>query len=485
MNEFEEKVKDCRKQVRQIYNSVVGESKKATDVNQIFNQIKFINPQRAINDISFLREGKGLTVSRKFDKSSLEAFSKIEERIYDYLLNAFDPDLCLSNFVRVIKQADFPSIWYNEFTDENFLNIFLQLCERSQLVIDLFAEDKILRESFLSRDFLIEATPIDIKNIRLKNILFRLAVQLAIKLIEPATASEVLSDTIKEKIKSSSEEFSTKKNWKNDYLIIVLGSTGTGTMTFASDVDLIFAVRNSSKYESIQKDFQELLGNLKKELSPFTVDCRLRPEGTSSQLVWDFEKYIEYLNNRARIWELQSFLKASFVCGNKKLFNLLSESFQQRVSRLSEKEVLNGINEIRSKSLSSFPVELNLVDLKKNPGGLSDIEYIAHFYLLSTTESGDASIGNAIPEILRHLSTQWNNKKVSNELADNYIFIKNLEIFNQLAFSSTSSKISDDGNKYDKLARFMEFENGAALKKELNSVLQFDRETFSAIIPKK
>ena len=479
--EFKDKVKDCREQVREIYNSVVGESKKATDKSKIFSQIKFTNSQRAVSDISFLREGKGLTLSRKFDKTALEAFSKIEEKVYEYLMSAEDPDLCLSNFVRIIKQADFPSIWYNEFTDINFLKIFLELCERSQLVIDLFAEDKILRESFLSRDFLSET----MNKTRLKNILFKLAVQLSLKLIEPETASKILSDAVREKIQLLAEEFSKKKKWQNDYLIIVLGSTGTGTMTFASDVDLIFAVRNSGKYQSIQKDFQELLGNLKKELSPFTVDCRLRPEGASSQLVWDFAKYVEYLNNRARIWEMQSFLKACFVSGNEKLFVKLTETFIQRVSKLSGREILTEINEIRAKSISSFPAEMNLIDLKKNSGGLSDVEYVAHYLLLSTPESAFVFIGKAIPKIMKKYTTTTKHKKVLNELADNYIFIKNLEFFNQLAFSSSSSKITDDGNRYDKLARFMEFENGTGLKKKLNSVLQFNRESYSAIIQKK
>jgi glutamate-ammonia-ligase adenylyltransferase len=485
LNEFKEKVKDCRKQVREIYNSVVGESKKATDKSKIFSQIKFTNPQRAKSDISFLREGKGLTISRKFDKTALDAFSKIEEKIYEYLLNAEDPELCLSNFVRVIKQADFPSIWYNEFNDGNFLKIFLELCDRTQLVIDLFAEDKVLRESFLSRDFLNEISIDEIKKIRFKNILFRLAIQLTIKLIEPATASKVLSEAVREKINWLSEDFSKKKKWKNDYLIIVLGSTGTRTMTFASDVDLIFAVKNSGKYEKIQKEFQELLRILKKELSPFTVDCRLRPEGASSQLVWDFEKYVEYMNNRARIWEMQSFLKASFVSGNENLFVKLTESFIQRVSNLSGKEILTGINEIRAKSLSSFPAEMNLVDLKKNSGGLSDVEYVAHYLLLSTPESAFNFIGRAIPGVLREHTTESKHKKVLNELADNYIFIKNLEIFNQLAFSSTSSKLSIEEKKFNKLARFIEYENGAVLKKKLNSVLQFNRESYSSIILKK
>jgi [glutamine synthetase] adenylyltransferase / [glutamine synthetase]-adenylyl-L-tyrosine phosphorylase len=478
LNEFKEKVKDYRKQVREIYNSVVGESKKTTDKSKIFSQVKLTNPQRAVSDISFLREGKGLTVSRKFDKSALEAFSKIEEKVFNYLLNADDPDLCLSNFVRIIKQSDFPSIWYNEFNDENFLNIFLQLCERSQLVIDLFAEDKILRESFLSRDFLSET----MNKTRLKNILFKLAVQLSLKLIEPETASKILSDAVKEKIQLVAEEFSKKKKWQKDYLIIVLGSTGTGTMTFASDVDLIFAVKNSVKYQNVQKDFQELLGILKKELTPFSVDCRLRPEGASSQLVWDFEKYIEYLNKRARIWEMQSFLKVSFVSGDEKLFVKLTETFIQRVSKLSGKEILTGINEIRAKSISSFPAEMNLIDLKKNPGGLSDVEYVAHYLLLSTPDSALVFIGKAIPEILKELKSQTKHKKVLNELADNYIFIKNLEIFNQIAFSSSSSKLSGEEIKFEKLARLMEFENGAVLKKKLYSDLNLNRETFTKFI---
>jgi glutamate-ammonia-ligase adenylyltransferase len=485
LSDFKDKIKENRKKVREIYNSIVGENKKVVDKNNIFNQMKFTNPQRAQNDISFLREGKGLTISRKFDKTALEAFSKIEQKVFEYLLNADEPDLCLSNFVRVIKQADFPSIWYNEFTDENFLKIFLNLCECSQLVIDLFAEDKILREGFLSRDFLNEIVLEETQKTRLKNVLFRLAVQLSLNLTEPKTASNILSNVVKEKIRLLAEEFGKKKKWKNDYLIVVLGSTGTGTMSFASDVDLIFAAKNSGKYQNIQKDFQELLGSLKKELTPFSVDCRLRPEGAGSQLVWDFEKYIEYLGNRARIWEMQSFLKAGYVSGNENLFNHLVKAFKLRLSKLGGAEIIKGITDVRSKSLSSFPVEMNLIDLKKNPGGLSDIEYIAHYLILSNPESVTESIGTRILEILKDWAVKSKNKKVLNELADNYIFIKNLEIFNQVAFSSSSSKISGEDKRFDKLSGFLDIENGSSLKKKLNSILQFNRESYSKIILNK
>ncbi len=256
-------------------------------------------------------------------------------------------------------------------------------------------------------------------------------------------------------------------------------------MTFASDVDLIFVVKDSGKYHNIQKDFQTLLGNLKKELSPFEVDCRLRPEGASSQLVWDFSKYTDYLDDRARVWELQSFLKARFLSGNEKLFTKLTKSFQRRLSRLNETEILNGINEMMLKSQSFFPAELNLIDLKKNPGGLSDIESVAHYFLLSNPKNLLSAFGNTVSLILKEHITDSRNKKVLNELADNYIFIKNLEIFNQIVFNVGSSKLSLDENRFDKLLHLLTTKTSEELKKKLNSALQFNRESYIKIILKK
>jgi glutamine synthetase adenylyltransferase len=304
-------------------------------------------------------------------------------------------------------------------------------------------------------------------------------------MIEPEEASVILSNTIRERIKVVANEFCKKKNWKKDFIILALGSTGTRTMTFASDVDLIFTVKNSGKHKNIQKDFQTLLGNLKKELSPFSVDCRLRPEGASSQLVWDFDKYVDYLKNRARVWEHQSFLKASLVSGNEKLFEDLSDSFHQRLLSLSDEEIIKGINDIRTKSISTFGVEMNLIDLKKNPGGLSDIEYIAHFLLFQNPDLIASGNSETIPKILYEQSEKSMEKKVLIELADNYIFIKNLEIFNQLAYSVSSSKFSLDDSRLKKLCRLLGVNNGNELKTKLNSVLQFDREKYSEIILRK
>lgn len=483
--EFINEINKRRKKVKAIYDLIVGSQESAPEEKEKILQTKFQNPQKAFNDISFLREGRGITVNRQFDRESIDAFSKIENDLFDYLIRSDDPDVCLANFVRVIKQAGFPSIWYNEFRDKNFFRIFLNLCENSQYTIDLFAEDKLLREKFLSRDFLNKLDEKETSKSRLKDILFKISVQLTMKLIKTESASEILSKTVTGKIKLLSEEFSKSQKWKNDFFIIVLGSTGTQTMTFASDVDLIFTVKNSGRYETVQKDFQSLLSILKKELTPFNVDCRLRPEGESSQLVWDLEKYKEYYNKRARFWELQSFIKAGFISGNKKLFDELVKSFLKRISVLSRNEIIKGITEIRSKSLSKFPQEMNLTDLKKNPGGLGDIEYIAHYFLLSGRTISKKLIGKSVPVLLKEVSKKKRLKKVLNELAGNYIFLKKLEIFNQLVSGTASSKISDEERRFEKLAGIMKIKDWQELKRKLYSILKVNRETFSEILLKK
>ena len=226
----------------------------------------------------------------------------------------------------------------------------------------------------------------------------------------------------------------------------------------------------------------ELLKMIRDILSPFSVDCRLRPEGDSSQLVWEPDGYKKYFQNRARIWELQSFLKVKFVCGNKRLFNVLIISYLKRINNLNTEEILKGIHEIRKKALSAFPADVQLIDLKKNSGGLNDIEYIAHYLILSNPELVKKYIASSTPEILTNLSKEKKEWAFLKSLADNYIFLKELDMFNQIATNSRSSKISEETERLDKLTTMIKIESGSKLIREIRSILKENRDAYSKLI---
>ena len=482
LSDFRNKIELLRKQVRGIYDSI----SETPDINKPpaadLSRIKFQNHQKALNDFNFLKEGKGLTISRKFDKQSLESFGKIETTLIAYLLKSIDPDTTLSNFVRVINNADFPSLWYNEFVDEGFFNAFLKLCEFSQKSIELFAEDKELREVFLSREIFKDIDIKELSNYKMKKVLFILSSKIALDLMNASEASYLLSNIISERIRNIVIEFVRNKKWANDYFVAVMGSTGTDSMSFTSDVDLILAARNIQKHKKLEGGFQDLLKLFRENLFSFPVDCRLRPEGDSSQLVWEIEGYKKYYINRARIWELQSFLKIKFICGNKRLFNNLVTSFLKRIEKLNTEEILKGINEIKTKVLSVFPSELQVTDIKKNSGGLNDIEYISHYLILTNRMDTKNFMGKSTSDILTELSDKKKEWKFLKSLANNYIFLKDLDMFNQIATNSRSSRISEESGRLEKLAFLLKIRTGSELKKKISSVLKENRAAYTSFI---
>ena len=482
LSDFKKQVNQYRKQVREIYDSILDHPKKTKLSRRDKSEIKFKNPERALNDFHYLKEGRGLTVSRKFDKQSVESFGKNEHQLIDYLRKSKDPDLALSNFVRIIKNADFPSIWYNEFKDKDFFNAFLKLCEFSQKSIEFFAEDKELREVFLSREIFKEIEARGIANYQLKKLLFLLSSKLALNLMSAGQVSGILSKYVREKIKNISGQFAENKKWRDDYLIAVMGSTGTDSMSFSSDIDLIFAARNIQSCRNIERNFQELLKLFRENLSMFQVDCRLRPEGDSSQLVWDLDGYKKYFQNRARIWELQAFLKARFICGNKRLYNSLVTSYLKRIVNLEKKDIVKGINEVRKKVLSTLPSDIQLIDLKKNSGGLNDIEYTAHYFLLSASYSIKDFIGKSTPAILSKLSKTKKDLRFLKSLGDNYIFLKELDMFNQIATNSRASKVSEETERLDRLAFMLKYKNGHELLRKIRMVLKENSDAFNKLI---
>ena len=133
-----------------------------------------------------------------------------------------------------------------------------------------------------------------------------------------------------------------------------MGSFGSGDLTFTSDIDLIFVVKNLNSYPEIQKYFQNLLIKIKEELKPIDVDCRLRPEGKSSILVWDLKSYQNYILTRSRTWELQAFCKFDFISGSKNIFNDLLKTIRLRIKRFDNKILRSDILDMRKKLYPAF-----------------------------------------------------------------------------------------------------------------------------------
>lgn len=477
-NDFRKKLNSYREKVSEIYKSITGEVE--VDSGNLFSDIIFTDPKRAMNNIEFLNYGKGILSSKKFDTATIQAFDNVKQNFLSHLKTSLNPDLILENFTRIIKSAQFPGIWYKEFYDSNFFSAFLRICEFSQFTINLFAEDKFLRDLFLSRKCFEKVNSLAIEELSTRQLLFVLSVQFTSGIINHREVSFILSEFIRDKIKTITEQLFIGKGWQKDYIIIGMGSFGIKEITFASDIDLIFIINKIEKFPTIQTDFQNFLLLLKKELSPFDVDCRLRPEGKGSYLVWDLKTYCDYLKSRARTWELQATLKASLVAGNDNLFSQLLLTFDERLRATDHLIIKKEINEMRKKMLSG-PGISDSTNLKKSAGGLIDLDFIIAYYLLTNSNMANKLTGSGTEKVVNALSLEKRIDLDFNLLLNNYIFLKKTELSVQNIFNTRTSQLPADHQKLKMLSGFLGYENIGLFQKEFNTVVQNNMKLFKQV----
>jgi len=458
LNSFKRFLNEAKKKVQLIYSSIVGSEIEIAVKNRL-SEIKFVDIKRAKNNFDFLRTGKSILEKKQFDSRTISSFDKIESQIINYLKTSLTPDIVLDNFTRIIKTAQFPQIWYDEFYNTKFLELTLKLCEFSQKSIDIFAEDKSLRDEYLSRICLIPLNNFELKSITLRQFLFRSSIQLSANIISTKDFFNLYTNYIDKSIAELSDKFVEDKKWKSNFFIAAMGSYGNSNLTFASDIDLLFVFADSSEHNSLQKDFQKLLSIFKDYLPAIEIDCRLRPEGKNSQLVWDIEEYKKYFTNRARVWELQAFTKCRFVYGSYNLFNKFQSDFGSVASAKDTKQIKSEMIEMRKKLL---PINDSSINIKKSFGGLYDIDFIKSFLKLTSTICEDYKIN-------------------FEELENNFNFLKQIELLNQNIFNTKLSKIPTEELKLIKLAKELGFANISSFTNKLNTVIQQNRKFYQNI----
>ncbi|MEE9524953.1 MAG: hypothetical protein V3V59_09440, partial [Thermodesulfovibrionales bacterium] len=97
--------------------------------------------------------------------------------------------------------------------------------------------------------------------------------------------------------------------------VIALGKLGGREMTFGSDLDIVFVSETEKAMRAAEKIMKTLTSYTDVGML-YSVDTRLRPDGSKGILVQDIEGYRNYYMKKARNWEIQALLKARPVGGD-------------------------------------------------------------------------------------------------------------------------------------------------------------------------
>ncbi len=183
------------------------------------------------------------------------------------------------------------------------------------------------------------------------------------------------------------------------FAIIAYGKLGSRELGYASDLDMIFlydschgegmtdgvrAVANEVFFTRLGQRLIHIIATRTPAGFLYQIDMRLRPSGGSGLLVTSLDAFRSYQLGEAWAWEHQALVRARPVAGSKEL----SENFDavrkevlclQRDPGLLQRDVA----EMRARMRAAVPAHAeNLFDIRQDPGGMIDIEFMVQYWVL-------------------------------------------------------------------------------------------------------
>jgi glutamate-ammonia-ligase adenylyltransferase len=188
------------------------------------------------------------------------------------------------------------------------------------------------------------------------------------------------------------------------FAVISYGKLGGKELGYASDLDLVFL------YDDESADASKTYGRMGQRLNTwlsaqtpagqlFDTDLRLRPNGESGLMVSSMAAFRQYQFEAAWPWEHQALTRARFSAGDPAV-GAAFEAVRIEVLRLPRElnTLRTDVIEMRQKMLDSHGTKGDereqVFDIKHDPGGLIDVEFIVQYLILGYAHQHIELTGN-------------------------------------------------------------------------------------------
>lgn len=234
-----------------------------------------------------------------------------------------------------------------------------------------------------------------------------------------------------------------------DFIIVGYGKLGGIELSYSSDLDLVF-IHDAAANLATDGDqpidnglfFARLVARMVHILTAVTpsgklyeVDVRLRPSGGSGLLVSSLNAFRSYQLEDAWTWEHQALIRARVVAGCHRLRQKFEQVRAEVLSRPRDLTKLrNDVQQMRARMVEELggvdrnrPIdEAQLFDLKQDPGGIVDIEFLAQYGVLAWSASHPQLL--QFTDTIRILDgleeTALLSAEAAQQLRDNYRFYR-------------------------------------------------------------
>jgi glutamate-ammonia-ligase adenylyltransferase len=198
------------------------------------------------------------------------------------------------------------------------------------------------------------------------------------------------------------------------FAVIAYGKLGGKELGYISDLDVIFLFDDDddmapSNYAKLGQRFITWMTAHTPAGILFDIDTALRPDGASGMLVSSLAAFERYQHNAAWVWEHQALTRARFCAGDTAIgarFEEIREAVLRRDRSAQEDQLKAEVLKMRQRMHDAMPNRSALFDLKQDPGGMIDIEFIVQYLVLRYASAHPQLTANAGNIALLHRSSE-------------------------------------------------------------------------------
>jgi [glutamine synthetase] adenylyltransferase / [glutamine synthetase]-adenylyl-L-tyrosine phosphorylase len=281
-------------------------------------------------------------------------------------------------------------------------------------------------------------------------------------------------------------ELAVAKALNDESLVVVaMGKLGGRELNVSSDIDLVFlypgAVDAQERYERAGRRLIRLLSELTEDGFVFRVDMRLRPYGDSGPLACNFEALERYFITQGREWERYAWLKARALTGRRdaELDNIVRPFVFRKYLDYATLGAMRALHaEVRRDVARRELAE----HVKLGPGGIREIEFIVQALQLIRGGRDPELRARPTRDALKVLGEKsLLPLPATEELADAYVFLRNLEHRLQYLDDAQRHDLPEDDEDRGRIAAMGGFSSWDAFYERLQAVRESVSRHFDAV----
>jgi glutamate-ammonia-ligase adenylyltransferase len=222
-----------------------------------------------------------------------------------------------------------------------------------------------------------------------------------------------------------------RKLGAEDIAVIALGKLGGRETTFGSDLDIVFVSDATDAMSHAERVIRSLTAYTEAGRL-YSVDTRLRPDGSKGILVNNPSGYRNYYLQKAQAWEIQALLKARPLAGDShpagEFMSVAAEAITSRGRGITHRQII----EMRERIISEISGEQGGIDIKLGPGGIEEIEFYVQYLQLSNADILHEPEQNTIRALTLLEKMKMLNSSDADILRRAYTYMRRAETFLRL-----------------------------------------------------